>query len=140
MSSFKDYVPDSDKTSKGVKLVLFDRSGKVSNDYVLVRWAYDDTVKAAKDNLSREISKSLVHIRPDTKPADAKAIEAKNKEITDTLVREAQIAQVAGWSFAEKATKANVRSFLKSRPDVADRIDIVSADTKLFFTDSGASS
>jgi len=123
MSSFNDHCLDDDKLKHGVKLPLFDRDGGISEDYVMVRWAWDDKVRAAMDVLRRDMRKA--HGKDDN---------------TEELTREGIASQVAGWSFSEKPTKANIRKFLKSRPDVAERIDVLSANTKVFFTDSGESS
>ena len=124
MSSMNDHCLDSSKVKKGVKLPLFNRDGGISKDFILVRWAWTDEVRAVMDQLKRDMRQKFAD---DEKPDDG-------------LILEGIVAQVVGWSFKEKATKANVRKFLKSRPDIAERVDILSANTKLFFTDSGVSS
>ncbi|GAG45510.1 unnamed protein product, partial [marine sediment metagenome] len=53
MSSFKDHFLDGTKAKEGVKLPLFDRNGGVSEDFLMVRWVWDDKVRAALDNLKR---------------------------------------------------------------------------------------
>jgi hypothetical protein len=140
MSSFKDHFLDGSKVKEGVKLPLFDKGGGISKDYLMVRWVWDDKVRAALDNLKREGQRRITQIRLDMSPEEKKKAEAKNKTISDELVLDGFVAQVAGWSFDEKPTKANLLAFIKARPDVAERIDTVAATTKLFFTDSGASS
>lgn len=140
MSSFKDHFLDSTKVKEGVKMPLFDMDGGVSEDYLMVRWVWGDKVRAALDNLRREGQKRITQIRPDMTPEAKAKAEAKNKAISDELVLDGFVAQVAGWSFDEKPTKANLLAFIKARPDVAERIDTVAATTKLFFTDSGVSS
>ena len=125
MSSMNDHCLDSGKLKKGVKLPLFNMDGGISDDFIMVRWAWTDEVRAAMDELKRDMRQRFA----DEKDPDS-----------DGLVLDGIVAQVAGWSFKEKATKTNVRKFLKSRPDIAERIDILSANTKVFFTDSGASS
>ncbi len=125
MGSFKNHCLDDKKLKQGVKLPLFDKDGGISDDYIMVRWAWDDKVRAVMDDLKRDL-----HIKYN---ADAKA------DASD-MILDAITAQVAGWSFSEKATKSNVRKFLKARPDIADKIDTLSAQTKRFFTNSGKSS
>jgi len=124
MSSMNDYCLDEGKLKSGVKLSLFNRDGSLSDDYVMVRWAWDDKVKAAMDTLRRDMLKA----------------KGSKEDKTEELTREGIISQVVSWSFTEKPTKTNIRKFLKSRPDVAERIDELSANTKVFFTDSGKSS
>ncbi len=123
-----DYYLDKEKRKKGIRMVLLSPSGAISEDYIMVRWAWSDEVRAAMDVLQRDMREKFA----DDKDPDNEAI-----------VLEGIVAMVAGWggpSFDKKATKANVREFLKQRPDIAERIDKLSANTKLFFTDSGASS
>ena len=140
MSSFKEHFLDKDKRSKGVKLPLLDRDGNISDDYVMVRWGETDEVRAAMDSLKREMAQRLTPVTPDMTPKQKKQAMADNAKLTDGMVLNCRCVQVAGWSFSEKPTKANVLSFLKERPDIADRIDRASANTKLFFMESGESS
>ena len=138
MTSFKDHCPDAKKIKSGVRLPLYDIDGGISPDYLMVRWRWDDKVRSALDNLQREGQKRIVMIKPGMK--DKKKAEASNEALTRELILEGVASQVAGWSFDEKLTKANVIDFLQSRPDVADRIDTTAATSKLFFTNSGVSS
>ena len=140
MTSFKDHLLDSDKLKSGVKMPLFNRDGGISKDYIMVRWTWADEVRAALDNLKRDGMKRIVQITPTMNVKDKKAAQKKNRQIESDLVLDGIASQVAGWSFDEKPTKANVKAFLKSRPDQADRIDTLAANTKVFFTDSGESS
>ena len=121
----EDYYLDSDKRSEGVKLPLVDREGDLSGDFIMVRWAWSDDVRNVMDNLKRDMRK---------KYASETDIDA------DDYILEGIIAQVAGWSFDDKCAEKDVREFLIERPDIAERIDTVSANTKLFFMDSGKSS
>ncbi len=140
MGSFKDHLPDQKKVSSGVRMPLFNQDGGISSDYLMVRWVWDDKVRAALDNLKRQGQKRIVQIKPGMSAKDKKAAEVKNKAIADELVMDGFVAQIAGWSFDEKPTKANLLSFLKSRPDIAERVDHTAAQTKLFFTSADVSS
>lgn len=140
MGSFKEFCPDADKVKSGVRLPLFNADGGISKDYIMVRWAWDDSVRAAMDALRRNAEKQIVQIKPGMDAKAKKEAEAKNEQTMSALVLEGIVSQVAGWSFEEKPTKANVLEFLKARPDLAERIDTASANNKLFFTKSGASS
>ena len=140
MSSFKDHCPDAAKVKNGVKMPLFDKDGGVSKDWVMVRWSWDDKVRAALDVIKREGQKRIIHITPGMDAKTRKAAEESNENVEKELIAEGRVSQVASWSFEEKLTKANVQAFLQARPDVAERIDTVSATNKLFFTDSGKSS
>ena len=106
----------------------------------MVRWTWADEVRAALDNLKRDGLKRITQITPVMDAKSKKAAQKENQKIESDLVLDGIASQVAGWSFDEKPTKANVKTFLKSRPDQADRIDTLAANTKVFFTDSGASS
>lgn len=140
MSSFKDHVLDPDKTSGGVRLPLFDADGNISSDYLLVRWSWDDKVRAALDELKRKGLKGIVQITPDMSAKSKSGAEATNKALQARLLLDGIVAQIAGWSFDEKPTKKNIIAFIKSRPDIAERVDIASANNKLFFGVSGKSS
>ena len=140
MSSYKSHCPDPAKIKAGVKLPLFDSDGGLSSDYLMVRWIWDDKVRAALDNLSREGKKQLVQVRPDMQAKARKDAEAKNAEVIDRLTQENFVELVAGWSFDEKPTQTNLLAFFKARPDVAKRVDAVASNTKLFFMSSGESS
>jgi hypothetical protein len=123
-----DYYLDKEKRKNGVRMPLFKPDGGISEDYIMVRWAWSDEVRAVMDQLKKDMR---VKFADDGDP-DA-----------DALILDGIVSQVASWggpSFDKKATKSNVRAFLKERPDIADRIDTLSANTKLFFTDSGKSS
>ena len=140
MSSFKDHCPDAAKVKNGVRMPLFDKDGGITKDYVMVRWSWDDKVRAALDVIKREGQKRIIQIKPGMDAKTKKAAEESNENVEKELIAEGRVSQVAGWSFEEKLTKANVQAFLQSRPDVAERIDTTSATNKLFFTDSGKSS
>jgi hypothetical protein len=140
MSSFKDYTLDVEKTNKGVKLPLFDREGNMSEDYIMVRWVFDDEVRAALADIERKGHKLIVPVTSDMSEADKKDAMEKNDAHRDILVADGMVSQVAGWSFSEKPTKANVKEFLKTRPDIAQRIDTVASSTNLFFGNSDESS
>jgi hypothetical protein len=140
MTSYKTHLPDAKKVKDGIKMPLLNPDGSDSGDYLMVRWVWDDAVRAALDNLKREGHKRLVPIPPTMTGKARKDAEAKNKTISEELIMEGFVAQVAGWSFDEKPTKANLVDFLKARPDVADRVDTVASTSKYFFSNSGVSS
>lgn len=140
MSSFKDDCPDPDKVNNGVKMPLLNRDGGISEDYIMVRWLWSDEVRAALDNLERQGQKEITRITEDMTAKQKKAAQESNDEVSARLILEGRVAQVAGWSFDEKPTATNIKAYLKSRPDVAKRVDVIADTNKLFFTDSGKSS
>lgn len=142
MSSMNDYLLDDDKLENGVKMPLFNRDGGISDDFIMVRWAHDDKVRAALDNMQRDLTKKLTAITPELGASAKQRREAEKKTtaMTAESVLDTQCTLVVSWSFSEKCIKANIRKFLKSRPDIAERIDIAAAKTKLFFGPSGKSS
>ena len=123
--AIEDYYLDADKRKNGVKLPLFNPDGGVSDDYIMVRWAWSDEVRAVMDKLKLAVMDKFA---------------SDGAHNADAAVLDAIVAQVAGWSFKKKATKAAIRAFLKQRPDIAERIDVLSSNTKAFFTVSGKSS
>ena len=123
-----DYYLDKEKRKTGIKMPLFNLDGGISEDYIMVRWSWEDEVRVALDGLKKEMREKFAD------DADPDAAE---------LIRQGIAAQVVSWggpSFNKKATNGNVLEFLKERPDIAERIDILAGNTKLFFTDSGESS
>ena len=140
MGSMNDHCLDAGKLEKGVKMPLFTPDGGISDDYIMVRWEWEDAPRVVLDEARRQLAKALIQITPDMSPAKKKAAIEKNKVATDALVLDSRCSQVISWSFSEKCTKTNVRKFLNQRPDIADRIGDTGANTKLFFTDSGKTS
>jgi hypothetical protein len=125
MASFKELFLDEKKVRNGVKMSLFNRDGGISKEWLMIKWSWSDEVRATLDELKRQ--------GEDEYSKDGKIN-------TKPLIIEGILAHIASWSYDEKLTKANLRMLLKARPDLADRIDSFAANTKLFFTDSGASS
>lgn len=141
MSSFKDHIPDPVKVNKGVRLPITDpKTGSVTADYLLVKWRHHDDVRAALDRLAQEAKKRLKIITPTMTAKQRREAEKENLDVEKELVMEGFISQVAGWSFDEKPTHANLKEFFTARPDVMDRVDDVAGSLKLFFTESGGSS
>lgn len=140
MSSFKEHCLDESKVAAGVKLPLYAQDGSLSDDFVLVRWGWDDVVRASIDNSMQTMTAMIVPITAGMEKGARAEAEASNAKLQAQATLEARVAEVAGWSFAEKATPANIKAFLKARPDVAERIDKLSGNTKVFFTNSDKSS
>ena len=142
MGSMNDHCLDAEKLKKGVRLPLFKPDGGISDDYIMVRWAWDDKVRAVMDDMERDLTQKVMAASPtlEMNAKQKRAAEKKVKELSAESVLETQCSLVLGWSFSENCTKANVRKLLKSRPDIANRIDVASAKTNLFFPNSGKSS
>lgn len=122
-----DLYLDKDKKAKGIKMPLLD-GGRFTDDYIMVYWSHTDSVRAAIDKLKRDMREQFAG---DGDPDQ------------ESIILDGQVALVAGWggpTFDKKATKKNVRELLLERPDIAERIDTLSAKTKLFFSDKGSSS
>ncbi len=120
-----DYYLDKEKKKSGVRMPLFAPDGSLSQDFIMVKWAWCDEIRAVQNDLKREMRQKFAN---------------DEKADPDAAILDGIVAMVAGWSFKEKATPTRVRAFLNERPDIAERIDILSANTKLFFTSSGVSS
>lgn len=123
-----DLYLDPDLRKTGVKLPLLRYGGK-ADDYLVVRWAWhDDTVKAL-DEIKRDMREKF----SDGKDPD-----------TAARILEGQVALVAGWGGptfkGDNFSKVKCRKLLKERPDIADAVDTLSANTNRFFPDSGKSS
>jgi len=125
--AYQDHILDPVKKKKGVKMPLFGLDGAISSDFIMVRWAYSDEVRAVAAKMTRELKPG-----PDG--------EAAEEGLAETLILEGIVQQVAGWSFKKKCTTKAIYEFLKERPDIADRIDITSGNTKLFFSSKGENS
>jgi hypothetical protein len=140
MSSFKDYALDAEKTNNGVKLPLFDRDGEMSEDYIMVRWVYDDTVRAALSDLERKAGKLIIPVTSEMNKKEREKAENANEITKETLIADGMVSQVAGWSFEEESSPENIKDFLSTRPDISTRIDNVASSTNLFFGNSAKSS
>ena len=142
MSSMNDHMLDNDKLEKGVKMPLFNRDGGISDDYIMVRWAWTDEVRATLNTMQGTLSEKLLKVAPSMGMNAKETHEAERKAaaLTAESVLDTQCVLISSWSFSEKPTKSNVKKFLKSRPDIAERIDRASARTKSFFTKGGGSS
>jgi hypothetical protein len=140
MSSFKDYALDSEKTNKGVKLPLIGPDGKLSDDYLMIRWVYDDKVRAALSDLERKAVKLIVPVTSEMTKKEREQAELDNEKVKNELIASGMVSQVASWSFEEKSSPENIKEFLSTRPDVSKRIDNVASSTNLFFGNSEKSS
>lgn len=140
MSSFKDYALDAEKSHNGVKLPLFDRNGELSGDYLMIRWVYDDDVRAALSDIERQGRKLIIPVTSEMTKKEREKAEANNEKVKSELIAKGMVSQVASWSFEEEATPENIKEFLSSRPDLASRIDTIASSTNLFFGVSEESS
>jgi hypothetical protein len=126
---FEGYSLDKSKVEDGVRLPLRDAEGGLSEDYIMVRWAWTDTVRNALDELERNVTV---------------AISAGAKPNIREKIRQGIVSMVASWHGpgfeGKECTPENVLAFLEARPDIADKIDRTSMETKRFFTSSGQSS
>ena len=121
---------DPVKKKKGVRMPLLNPDGSFSDDFIMVRWAWCDEMRAAKTRLKREMRQKFTE-------------GVMSDEDSQAIVDEGIVIEVAGWggpSFKHKATKKAVREFFQERPDVAELVDKVSGNTELFFSDKEDSS
>lgn len=137
MASFKDYCPDAELTSAGVKLHLLEPDGKMGNQFVLVRWRYSDEVRAALDNLQRQGLKRIKAIHDGMPKKEKNAATRANRKVERELIMDGMVALVAGWSFDEDPTPENIKAFLAARPDLVKRIETRSMQDQFFFTSAG---
>jgi hypothetical protein len=128
---FDKYTLDREKVTTGVRLPLFDLEGNMTDDYLMVRWSWTDEVRSKLDQLQREMQEAIIAERSGTEMAKAEV------PATRELIRKGIAVQVASWhgpTFDNvPCTEQNVIEFLRLRPDIADRIDLVSSNTRLFF-------
>lgn len=136
MASFKSYIPDEKLTSKGVKLHLAEPDGSAGDQFVLVRWRYSDEVRAALDELQRQGRKRIKPVNNSLPKAQIKETEKHNAQVEQELILDGLVSLVAGWSFDEKPTQANIKAFLKARPDLVQRIEDRSMQDQFFFTNA----
>ena len=120
----EDFYLDQEKVTSGVRVALTDREGKLTDDWLMVRSGHSDEVRAAMDLQKREMRERIA---------------AKISDNRD-LFLEVQIALIASWSFDAKCTVKSKREFLTRAPHIADQIDTISGNVRLFFPDSVGSS
>ena len=72
-----DHFPDEAKTRDGIKMPLFSPDGRVSKDWLMVRWLCDDQVQAALSEVKRKGQDLLVRISPALSKAEKKKAEKK---------------------------------------------------------------
>lgn len=114
MASFLDFVLDTDRISEGVKLPLYDKNGKKTDQWLCIRSMYSDEFRASMEQQTAALKRDPT--------SDVAELELA-----------AQITLVASWSFDEECSPENIKAFLEQAPHIADRIDKAAGNNALFF-------
>jgi hypothetical protein len=118
MSSVKDFYLDEQKLVEGVRLPLRDKHNKLTDDWLLVRYAYSDSYHAAVTAAMR-----ADYVTGDPIPEIEMERRFRHLLVTD-------------WSFDEECTPEEVKAFFSRNPRVAAAVVDTSMRTSLFFPDT----
>lgn len=108
------------KANEGVKLPLSTPDGKETDHWLMIRGVDSDAFREAEADAKR----SLIQKKADPKEAMLSAVSAL----------------VSDWSFDKPCTQDAVKDFLREAPQIADSVDKVAGDRKLFFALRSSSS
>jgi hypothetical protein len=106
------------------KVYLMDpASGKMTEDWILVRSSLSDEFIAARDDSMQAVQEI---VEPN---------KEKRKEQVSDIQLGLKVALVAGWSFEEPFTDENVRNWLRDAPQVQMMVMSVADDFSAFFAE-----
>ncbi len=111
----------ADKAEEGVEFPLSAPDGSETDHYLMVRGLDSDTFKTEQIKSRRKIN--------DLAAGGAKLTE---QQMIDSRL-ELLSCLISGWSFDEACTRENVLTFLKKAPQIADSVDELSANRRVFY-------
>jgi hypothetical protein len=124
----EDHILDREKLENGARLDLLDLKGNKTGAWVMVRSKWNDSVKFAIDDTERALTVLLARSGKVSTSARAK------------MLRKIIVEMVAGWSFSDDPTDAEIDEWLRDAPHHAYAIDDHSGNTVFFQRSSGNSS
>ena len=101
------------KANEGVKLPLSTPDGEKTDHWLMILGVDSDVFREAES----EAKRSLIQKKADPKEAMLSVVASL----------------VSDWSFDKPCTQEEVKAFLKEAPQIADAVDKVAGDRKLFF-------
>lgn len=112
----------TDAANEGVRLPLSTATGESTEHYLTILGVDSDIFRRAEAKAKRDAFRLA-------------AIEDEEERLT--AANEAQFkliaCLVAGWSFDQECNLENVTAFLTKAPQIADQVDKVAGDRRLFF-------
>ena len=107
--------------NEGIRIDLYLPNGDKSDHWIEMRGVYSDEYRRAYRRLMAKISDA----------AKGDDTESRSKRLYDYEI-ELLSYLVKGWSFDKKPTQKNIINFLMEAPQVADSLDFVANDNKVF--------
>ena len=107
--------------NEGIRIDLYLPNGDKSDHWIEMRGVYSDEYRRAYRRLMAKISDA----------AKGDDTESRSKRLYDYEI-ELLSYLVKGWSFDKKPTQKNIIYFLMEAPQVADSLDFVANDNKVF--------
>lgn len=111
-----------DRANQGERMPLALPDGTPTDQYLVIRGADSDTVRAAIDDFRRDLLR-------------LSAVEDKAERTTGESQARIRLtsAMVAGWSFDEPFTDAALAELLREAPYIADQVQRFTEDRQRFF-------
>lgn len=116
--------------NEGLKVPLFLPDGRDSGHWLQIRGMESDEYRKANTESQRELM--LKKVGEMSAAQRAAFLEESERKLIASLV--------ISWSLPEKMTKPNLLKFLKEAPQIADQIDRVASDRRLFHSKKSISS
>lgn len=111
--------------NKGRKLPLLLPDGSPSEHWLSVGHIYADAFRRESEKVQREFADS--DFKDDAVAAE-KFVQDNRPRVLATLVY--------GWSFEQECTPENVEAFLRSAPQIADKVNEYCGSNAYFFPDA----
>lgn len=107
-----------DKANEGVKVPLSLPDGTPTEHYLVLRSQWSDAFQQARQDSYRADLEAL---------KDGKEIDATERHIAICA------SLIAGWSFEQELTEANVKKLLREAPQLREMVDRFSSQDARFF-------
>jgi len=120
MGSFKT-LNTREKANEGVKIPLVALDGSETGEHLIIRSVDSDAFREAEAEGRRDALRA----------AQVESIEERKNMARESTTR-MHVALIKAWSFDEDFNEENVRDFLQGSPQIADLIDQLSSNRRLF--------
>lgn len=118
-----------DAANEGFRIDLFDKYGKPSEHYLIIRGAESDEFRLANNDA---LSQSVLTLSIEDEAERNQALLRDRAKLIASLIKE--------WSFDEELTLQSATEFLINAPQIQDQIDSAAADRGRFLAGKSSNS
>lgn len=123
------------QATDGVRMPLFDKRGRLTSEWILVRGIDSAEYRTAHDAFHRMLVRLVTAVRAQGSDAMLSPESDAQREAADLAEK---AALVAGWSLEGECTQAAILELLDKAPYVGDQIVAFATDRDGFFGDNSA--